>query len=140
MCKHENIIKLQQENFMSIAHFIVLDNEEVDFDTFVNGKSIAHVYEELNNFCKKHELKTIEDFQYFGDLFEDFDVIETSNQETKWLEAKEGIDWATSLINKLESKSTNFDIKPVVNDLNEYLAVFQNAAKVDAKWYFELDY
>ena len=124
---------------MSIAHFIVLDNEEVDFETFVNGKSIANVYEELNIFCKKQGLKTIDDFQDFGDLLEDFDDIETPNL-TKWLEAKEGIDWTTSLISELKSKSTNFDIKPVINDLNEYLAVFKNAAKVGAKWHLELDY
>lgn len=125
---------------MGVAYFIVLDNEDVDFDTFVNGKSIAGEYEELEIFCKKHELKTIEDFSDFSGFLEDFDDIEISNQEVKWHEAKEGIEWTSSLINKLESKSTNFEIKPVVNDLNEYLTVFKNAAKVDVKWHLELDF
>ena len=46
---------------MSVAYYIVLDKEEPGFDTFVNGKALAHE-KRLESLCKKLGLKTFEDF------------------------------------------------------------------------------
>ncbi len=127
---------------MSVAYFIVLDNEEVDFDTFVNGKGIACAFDEINEFCESHELKTIEDFhsQDVSEFMEDFDDLEIPEQEIKWFSAQEGIDWASSLIDNLESKKPKFLTDEVIEDLQKYLEVFNNSKKVGAKWHLELDY
>jgi len=127
---------------MSAAYFIVLENEEVDFDSFVNGKNIAHAFDELIEFCKTQKLKTIEDFhsQDIGEFMENFDDIEIPEQEIKWFNAQEGIDRASSLIEKLESEVPKFDSCAVIEDLKEYLEVFNDAKKVDVKWHLELDY
>jgi len=127
---------------MSVAYFIVIKNEEVDFDTFVNGKSMAHASDELIEFCKTHKLRTIEDFhsQDMSEFMEDFNDIEIPEQKIKWFNAQEGIDWASSLIEKLEAEKTKFDTGAVIEDLQEYLEVFKNAKKVDVKWHLELAY
>ena len=127
---------------MSVAYFIVLDNDEVDFDTFVNGKAIAHAFDELVRFCKKHKFKTIEDFfsQDASDFLDEFDDIEMPEQEVLWFNAQVGIDWATALIEKLKSEKTSFSTDAVIDDLQEYLEVFNKTKEIDAKWHFELDF
>ena len=127
---------------MSVAYFIVLDNEEVDFDTFVNGKAIAHVFDELVEFCETHQLKTIEDFhsQDATEFLEDFDDIEIPEQEILWFDAQQGIDWVTDLIQKLKTKKPKFATDALIEDLGEYLEVLYNTKKANAKWHLELDY
>lgn len=127
---------------MSVAYFIVLENQEVDFDTFVNGKSIAHAFDDLIEFCNTQKLKTIEDFhsQNTSEFMEDFDYTDIPEQEIKWFDAQEGIDWASSLIKKIESEEPKFGTCAIIEDLREYLEVFNNAKKVNVKWHLELDY
>ena len=127
---------------MSIAYFIVLENEEVDFDTYVNGKAIAHVVDEIAKFCITHGLKTIEDFhsQDFSELMEDFDDIEIPEQEILWFDAQEEIDWVTTLLEKIESQRPNFATEAIIEDLREYLEVFKNMENVDTKWHLEIDF
>lgn len=38
---------------MSVAYYIVLDNEEPGFETFVNGKFLAHDANKIDAICKK---------------------------------------------------------------------------------------
>ena len=127
---------------MSVAYFIVLDNEDVGFDTFVNGKGIAHAFDELFKFCEAHKLKTIEYFhsQDVSEFMQDFDDIEIPDQKINWFNAQEGIDWAVSLIKKLKSESPDFNTDEVIEDLQDYIEVFNNTNKINAKWHLELDY
>ena len=46
---------------MGVAYFIVLDNKEPGFETFVNGKAIARAAEAINALAPKLGLKTIDD-------------------------------------------------------------------------------
>ena len=127
---------------MSVAYFIVLDNEEVDFDTFVNGKAIAHASDELVEFCEKHKLKTIEDFfsQDASEFKDEFDDVEMPEKEVLWFNAQEGIDWATTFIEKLNSEKPKFSTVAVIEDLQEYLDVFNKTKAIGAKWHLELDF
>jgi hypothetical protein len=128
---------------MSVAYFIVLENETLDFDTFVNGKNIAHAFDELVSMCKKYELKSIEDFvcqdvsEFLSGELDDVDI---PAQDSLWFEAQEGIDWATSLIDKIRNSAVSFEADPVIEDLNDYIDVFNKAKKHNAKWRFELDF
>lgn len=127
---------------MSIAYFVVFKDEESNSDTFVNGKNIARVFDDLTSFCKKYSLKAIEDYhsQNVDEFLEDFDDLEIPEQQVLWFEAQEGLDWATTLIKVLKTKPVNFEVKPVIDDLNEYLSVFKQAKKLNVKWHLELDY
>lgn len=127
---------------MSVAYFIVLDKEDVDFDPFVNGKAIAHAFNDLESFCKLHQLKTIEDFhsQDVSDFIEELDDIEMPEQDEAWFSADEGIEWVASLLTKLQLEKPAFASPEICEDLNEYLDVFNNAKRAGAKWHFELDF
>jgi len=127
---------------MSVAYFIVLDKEDIEFDPFVNGKEVARRSNQLLKFCKKHGLRTFEDFlsQDNRDLMEEFDNIELPEQKVKWFAAKDGIDWIDSLIKKLQTEPLNFPSEPVIQDLYEYKEVLINAEKVVARWHLELDF
>ena len=127
---------------MSVAYFIALDNEDVEFDSFVNGKSIAHAMDELSDFCRYHDLKTIENFysQDVSEIFDELDDSELTEQEEIWYDADEGIKWATALIGKLKHENPSFLSDAILEDLNEYLDVFRNAKKAGAKWHLELDF
>jgi predicted metal-dependent phosphoesterase TrpH len=127
---------------MSVAYFIVLDKDDVNFDPFVNGKAIAHAFDELESFCKLHQLKTIEDFhsQDLSEFMEELDEFEMPEQEEAWFTADEGIEWIVSLLAKLNSEKPAFASLAVYDDLNEYLAVFNNAKRAAAKWHLELDF
>ena len=127
---------------MSVAYFIVLDNDQVDFDPFVNGKAIAHAFEEITNFCKSNGLKTIEDFhsQDVGELMEGFDDIDIPDQVTLWLDAQEGIDWVTSLLEKIEAQKPAFATADVIEELREYLDVFEKSKSAGANWHLEMDF
>ena len=127
---------------MSVAYFIVLNDDEVDFDTFVDGKSIAQVFDALTEFCNSHDLKTIEDFhsQDVSEMLDEFDGIELPEQEEIWFNAEEGIEWVNSLIEKLQCENPSFLNKAILEDLNDYLEVFKNTRKSGVKWHLELDF
>lgn len=127
---------------MSVAYFIVLDKDDVDFDPFVNGKAIAHAFDELASFCKQHQLKTIEDFhsQDLSEFVDELDDFEMPEQEEKWFTADEGVEWVTSLLAKLNSEKPIFASQDIYEDLKEYLEVFKDAKRVCAKWHLELDF
>ena len=114
----------------------------MDFDTYVNGKAIAHAVDDIAKFCETHGLKTIEDFhsQDFSELMEYFDDIEIPEQEILWFDAQEGIDWVTILLEKIESQRPRFANEAIIEDLREYLEVFKNMKTVDTKWHLEIDF
>lgn len=128
---------------MSVAYFVVLDKEDVEFDTFVDGKAIAHAFDELTAFCNENNLNGVEDFvsQNLSDfMMEEFGDIDVPEQEEKWFDAREGVEWANTLIDKIKEKSPIFLQEDILEDLKEYREVFQNAEKAGVKWHLELDF
>ncbi|XCN74408.1 MAG: hypothetical protein Q3M24_06595 [Candidatus Electrothrix aestuarii] len=127
---------------MGAAYFIVIDKENVDFDLFVNGKHVAKSSRGLAKFCSQHGLQTIDDFysQDPSELMEWDEDIEIPEREVKWFEADIGINWINELVAKLKSESSTLSIDPIIEDLNEYKGVLENAKRVDAKWHFTLDF
>ena len=132
---------------MSVAYFIVLDNDQADFDPFVNGKAIAHAFDELRNFCETNGLKTIENFhsQDVGELMEGFDDmdipdIDLPEQEALWFDAQEGIDWINALLQNIENQKPGFATEEIVEELREYLQVFEKSKSAGARWHLEMDF
>ena len=85
---------------MSLAYYIVLDNEEPGFDTFVNGKYLARE-DGLDALCKQLHLKAFGDFLAMSEddisdmLGEDIDLPEGEGE--RWFAPEEGLAWAPAL-------------------------------------------
>jgi hypothetical protein len=126
---------------MGAAYFIVLDNEEPGFETFVNGKAIARASDSIRSICDKLDLTSIDDLTSFGALDEEFDVPEECREtSTPWFEPREGIEWVGALYEYIEANPSSVkDPDHVLAELDEYEAVFKKAAKIGAKWHLELD-
>jgi hypothetical protein len=127
---------------MSVAYFIVLEDENIDIDTFVNGKNIALAFDELVSVCNKHGIKTIEDYisQDASEFLGELDDINVPDQGVLWFDAQEGLDWARRLIDTLKTEKLSCEVGPVIEELNEYIGVFNKAKKHGIKWHLELDF
>ncbi|MDH3256446.1 MAG: hypothetical protein OEM27_02415 [Nitrospinota bacterium] len=126
---------------MSTAYFIVLDNEDVDFDSFVNGKFIAQEAEKINIISAKLGLKSIEDF--VSQDLEDFGVEseDLGGFSSKWFDPSEGLEWASKIRERVLHNPGSVKNKDgILEDLNDYINVFENAKKVNAQWHFEIDF
>jgi hypothetical protein len=124
---------------VSTAFYIALEKDDVEFDTFVNGKAIADVADDLNELCESNNIKAIDDFlsQDPSEFLDDFEL--PDDFEIKWYEAQEGLDYFTSLIGLINANDCNFNKEEVVSDLNEYLDVLQKVKAANLKWHLELD-
>ena len=124
---------------MSTAYYIALENEEVEFDTFVNGKAIAHASEELYELCESNSIKPLDEFlsQDVSEFIDDFEM--PDGMEITWFDAQEGIDCVLSLVKLIQSKDCTFEKGPVIEDLNEYLEVLNKVKQANLKWHLELD-
>lgn len=126
---------------MSIAHFIVVDNKDPGFDTFFNGKAIARARASLDVITKKLGLKGIDDLTSFGELEDEFEVPEEYREtETSWFEAEEGLAWVDAIRGHIEANPKSVKQPDrVLADLDEYAQVLQQAARIGARWHFQMD-
>lgn len=128
---------------MSVAYYIVLDTEEPEFDTFVNGKYLAHE-DGLDALCKQLHLKTFESYLAMSDddisdmLGEDVDLPEGEGEQ--WFSAEEGLTWAITLAAYIKTHpSAVTEPQGCIADLTEYADVFEKAKDIGAKWHLSLD-
>lgn len=128
---------------MSVAYYIVLDTDEPEFDTFVNGKYLAHEAG-LDALCKQLHLKTFESYLAMSDddisdmLGEDVDLPEGEGEQ--WFSAEEGLTWATTLAAYIKAHpSAVTEPQGCIDDLTEYADVFEKAKDIGAKWHLSLD-
>lgn len=128
---------------MSVAYYIVLDNEEPGFDTFVNGKHLAHE-DGLDELCKQLHLKTFESYLAMSDddisdlLGEDIDLPEGEGEQ--WFSPEEGLTWVTTLSDYIKANpSSVIEPQDCLEDLAEYAKVFEKAKSISANWHLNLD-
>lgn len=128
---------------MSVAYYIVLDNDDPGFDTFVNGKFLAHE-ENLNLLCKTLGLKTFDDFltmsedDIFDMLGEDIGLPE--GEQEQWFSPEEGIAFVVVLSEHIRANPKSvMNPEDVLSDLAEYADVLEKAKGVGAKWHLNLD-
>ncbi|MGL6077044.1 MAG: hypothetical protein ACRC8S_23045 [Fimbriiglobus sp.] len=126
---------------MGAAYFIVLDNDEPGFETFVNGKAIAKESEAIDKIAKELGLKTLDEMSSFADLEEEFDLPdELRETETVWLTAKQGLTWVRAIRQHIEANPKSVkSAKSVLGELAEYEELLEKVAKIKAKWHFEMD-
>ncbi|MDD5275830.1 MAG: hypothetical protein PHR16_07080 [Methylovulum sp.] len=128
---------------MSVAYYIVLDNDDPGFDTFVNGKFLAHE-ENLNLLCKTLGLKTFDDFltmsedDIFAMLGEDIGLPEDEGEQ--WFSPEEGIAFVVALSEHISANPKSvMNPEGVLSDLAEYADVLEKAKDIGAKWHLNLD-
>ncbi|MES2946777.1 MAG: hypothetical protein V4772_28260, partial [Pseudomonadota bacterium] len=114
---------------MSVAFYIVLDQEDTDFDTFVNGKALAKDAKKLDAICKKQGLPKFDDFvamsaEDLSDMLGE-DVQLPEGEGEKWFTADEGISFVQSLIAHIQANPKDVkNAENVLEDLAEYAEVF----------------
>lgn len=121
---------------MSVAYFIALNTDEPGFDSFVDGKTLTRQVDAVNRIATGLGLRQFEDYA-FQDLTE-FGGPET---EAEWFDAEEGIVWATAIRAHVQQHpDTVGDAGGVIEDLDDYIRVFGEAASRGLKWHLELDF
>jgi hypothetical protein len=133
---------------MSSAFFIVLDNPNPGFDTFVNGKALAQSAERLAPIAESLGLRQLDDYvSYPPDearaMIEDMggDPDEVDIGPEQWFEADEGLTWISRLAKHLEANPTVLkNSKKVLGELEEYAEVLQKAKTVRARWHLQVDF
>lgn len=128
---------------MGVAFYIVLDNDEPGFDTFVNGKCLARE-DGLDPLCEELGLKTLNDFfSMSGDeiadmLDEDIELPEVEDQ--KWFTPDEGLVFVSILSSHLRANPDSVEnAAGCLQDLAEYAEVFEQAKAIGAKWHLNID-
>ncbi|HOW61713.1 MAG TPA: hypothetical protein P5284_07125 [Candidatus Contendobacter sp.] len=129
---------------MSVAYYIVLDNDDPGFDPFVNGKSLAREIKRLDALCEQLGIKKFDDFLTMSEedlsdlLGEDLELPEGEGE--RWFSADEGIAFIAALTAHLNTHSTAVkNTEGVLEDLAEYAQVFEKAKGIGAKWHLNMD-
>ncbi|MGI9263210.1 MAG: hypothetical protein ACR2QR_14285 [Woeseiaceae bacterium] len=121
---------------MSVAYFVVLNSDDPGFDAFVDGKMLAQQLDDVNAIAAGLGLKALEDY-----AFQDLSEFGGPDMDVQWFDADEGINWACSLKQHLQDNPDGIgDTGDVVEDLNDYLRVFEEAKRRGLKWHLELDF
>ena len=133
---------------MSVAFYIVLDHQNLNFDTFVNGKAIAHC-DALETILKKLELNDIYDYvdgdfeesleeDMEDDDFEEEQVFDPSKY--KWFTAAEGIEYFSKIKTWLQDNPSEVDDTDyIIADLDEFIDLLHKARAIGAMWHLQLD-
>lgn len=136
---------------MSLAFFIVLDNPEPGFDTFVNGKHLAHC-DELEEITQRLGIADIYDYcdgdaeGMYGEDGEEYDdggegdggLLDAS--QYAWFDPAEGISYFGKIKAYLENDGAAIpNVNGIIEDLDEFLELLYKAAAIDAKWHLQLD-
>lgn len=144
---------------MSLAYYISLDNKEPGFDTFVNGKAVAHAAEKLDEICAISGLPPLDSFlgqssdelaEMLGDDFDEnedgFSKDEAASSEKEgfdeeWFEAEKGISFIDALIAAISQHPAILpEPTGIIDDLNEYKTVLQQTQAIHAKWHLAIDF
>lgn len=121
---------------MSTAYFVVLNNEDPGFDSFVDGKMLTHRLEAVNALATQLGLKAFEDYAY-----QDLSEYGGPDMDVQWFDADEGMNWAGSVRRHLhDNPGAIADADAVIQDLDDYFRVFEEAGKRGLKWHLELDF
>jgi hypothetical protein len=127
---------------MSVAYFIVLDNENPGFDPFVNGKNLAREAGALDVICQQLGLRMFDEFVSMdAGEWSDDEENEAAPFSHSWYSADEGMTFVTALRDYIiEHPTTVKKPQGVLADLAEYIEVFTAAKRIGAKWHLATDF
>ena len=123
-----------------MGFYVELDRE-VGFETFVEGKPLAWVFEELEIFCKEHKLKAISDYVY-DDISAFALENEFENHMKEWHPLLEGIEWIEKLLVVLKEENSKFLGEYTIETFVLILEVLQEAEDKNPtiQWHFGIDF
>ncbi|MBF0202835.1 MAG: hypothetical protein HQK67_00675 [Desulfamplus sp.] len=129
---------------MSVAYYIVLDNDNPGFNTFVNGKNLAKESKRVDTICEKLGIKKLGEFLTMSEndisemLGEDVELPEA--QDEQWFSTDEGIVVVQALVAHIETNPKAVkNATGVLEDLAEYAETLSKAKTINAKWHLNLD-
>lgn len=133
---------------MSVAYYVVLNTEgEVDFETFVNGKSLGRHGACLEGIAKSLGLRPLMDYfsmdpdeleGYLDPDMEDSDLPPPPPEE--WFDAQEGLATVVGLIAHLEGEGRDTPhASALLSDLYEFKRVLGEATKAGLQWHLAVD-
>lgn len=121
---------------MSLAYFIVVDHDDPDFDVFVDGKVLTQNIEAVNAVAAGLGHKSFDDF-----LSQDLSEFGMEKTAAEWFDAAEGVAWVTALKEHIAAHpETVQDASAVVDDLDEFRRVLEEAQRRRLKWHLEIDF
>lgn len=126
---------------MGVAYFLVFEKEVPGFETCFEGKAVARAIKTISAITEKLGLKAIDELTDFSRWDRVLDVPEEHRQtETPWFEPQEGVEWVSAIRQHIESnRSLLKEPDRVMEDLDGYTQVLRKAAKIGARWHFEMD-
>ena len=132
---------------MTVAYFVVLEDPDPGFKTYVNGSAVAKAAPNLNRIARMLEIRRIEDF-VSQDLTEYFDEEEeedfhgnVAEPHAVWFDAGEGLNWAARIAQYVrENPGDVHDADSVLEDLAEYEELFRNASEAGIRFHIEVDF
>ena len=133
---------------MGAAFFIVLDNKEPGFDTFMNGKFLAAEHKGLAKAAAAADLRVLEEYvsqapedavAMAEELGASLDIGDVAKEQ--WYMPEEGLNWVNRVMRHLgENPTLVKNIEGVTSDLRELEALLHKAKGIGAKWHLEVDF
>lgn len=132
---------------MSVAYYIVPEEEIDGFDPFVNGKALGHAGErKLTKICKALDVTPLHDFysqdpEELAGILGDDELEGIPEIERQWFSAQEGLKTVTALLAYFRSNPGAIkDSGAIVADLEEYRSVLKRLASEGVRWHLGLDF
>lgn len=136
---------------MSVALFIVPEQDVEGLDTFVNGKALAHV-DDLDALAEAAGVRSLMDFfsagpgdylELLGEEGEDGELHFPEGvepPETAWFAAEEGLETVRGLLRHLAAHPDAVDrFDPVRDDLRGFEEVLAGLAQAGVRWHLAVD-
>ncbi len=131
---------------MSVALYIVTEQEVKEFDTFVNGKFLGHC-DRLDQLAELAGVQPLIDF-CSGDPAEIADFLEQEGMATsdqipaeEWFTAEAGLATVRGLLATLAANpQTVTNPAEIAADLQEFEIVLQQLAQTEVRWHLAVDY
>lgn len=89
---------------MSLAYYIVLDQQNPGFDPFVSGKALAGESRRVNKVAEKLGLRRLDAFAF--DEEPAAELLGTETEIGPWFGADEGVAWVSALAGILSGSRT----------------------------------
>lgn len=133
---------------MGAAFYIVLDNKDPGFDTFVNGKFLSIDNARLERAARLLGLRLLGEYvsanpeealAELQDLGGDPDGVELPAEQ--WFDCDEGLAWVSRVAEYVKAHPNEMkNADGVLSDLDEYRRVFEQAKAIGARWHLGVDY
>jgi hypothetical protein len=133
---------------VSLAWYIVLQQEIPGFDATVSGKGLAHASEVLDSIAKETGVLCLMDFFSVSPdelagfaQGHDIAVLEGADElpGEKWFSAAEGLKTVRALVRAVEETNIENAVR-IVADLKEFERVLQIAEDKGVSWHLAVDF